>query len=110
MNAERLKNIAKKSGKLTAEEKKFINELCAELGVKFEPKSTKCSDCYKDAAVQCYNILSRQEPKEGAKYVLKQGVDVIFGSVRVNAATLTDELAEEILRRGFDRDFFEICK
>ena len=43
-------------------------------------------------------------------YVLRAGVDVYFGSTRVNAATLTDDLARAIIARGFDKSFFEKCE
>ena len=44
------------------------------------------------------------------RFILKPGVDVYFGNIRVNEATLTDELAERILERGFAADYFVKCE
>ena len=112
---EALRAIAQKNDKLTDVEKEFVKDICTEFGVKFEPKSTRCKSCYQDAALQCYNEATKRAAAEGVKdsersYVLRPGVDVYFGSVRVNAATLTDELAEKIIARGFDKKFFSKCK
>ena len=66
--------------------------------------------------MQCFSKVQEMEAKEGAgedprKYILKPGVDVYFGSIRVNETTLTDELAEYILARGFMRKYFlKICE
>lgn len=112
---EALRAIAQKKDKLTDVEKGIVQDLCVVLGIKFEPKSTRCKSCYQDAALQCYNEVMKIAAKEGEEdsersYVLRPGVDVFFGSVRVNAATLTDELAEKIIARGFDKKFFVKCK
>ena len=45
-------------------------------------------------------------PETAAKYLLKEGVNVIFGGVPVNAATLTDELGDWLCAHGFPRKFF----
>lgn len=118
---EALRIIAQKKDRLTDAEKGIVQDLCVVLGIKFEPKSTRCKSCYQDAALQCYNEVMKRADEyarfslEGEKdsersYVLRPGVDVFFGSVRVNAATLTDELAEKIIARGFDKKFFVKCK
>ena len=67
-------------------------------------------------AVELYNTIEAEEGEKNETtateraYILKPNVDVYFGSIRVNAATLTDELAERILARGFERKFFSKCK
>lgn len=115
---EALRAIAQKNDKLTDVEKEFVKDVCTEFGIKFEPKLTRCKSCYQDAALQCYNEATKRAAAEGEEsvidsersYVLRPGVDVFFGSVRVNSATLTDELAEKIIVRGFDKKFFLKCK
>lgn len=100
---------------LTAAQKRRVRAIAKSLGVEFEPKS-RCASCYHDAAMQCFTKVQEMEAKEGAgedprKYILKPGVDVYFGSIRVNETTLTDELAEYILARGFKRkNFVKICE
>ena len=86
---------------LTAAQKRRVRAIAKSLGVEFEPKS-RCASCYHDAAMQCFSKVQEMEAKEGAgedprKYILKPGVDVYFGSIRVNETTLTDELAEYVL-------------
>lgn len=116
MNAEKLKNIVAKvtrSQRLSPADKAYIKELCAELGVELKPKGSRCKSCYEDAALLCYKAVSERglvEEESAAAYVLKPWVDVFFRGVRVNAATLTDELAEWLIANGFDKDFFEKCK
>lgn len=72
-----------------------------------------CVKCWHDYAMHIWNKLQEQaEPAQAddaRKYILNKGVDVYFGNIRVNEATLTDELAERILARGFERKFFAKC-
>ena len=115
----RLQQIANKpASEFTADERNFVRECAKAFGVPFDPK-TRCKDCYKDAAVACYNAIkedtapaeAEQPAKESApRYVLRAGVDVYFGKIRVNAATISDELAEQIIGKGFDRKFFVKCE
>lgn len=109
---ERLAEIARNSArKLTKEDKEFVSLLCETLGV--EINKSRCSSCYIDAAIECYNILcnSDMEDDESERdYVLKDGVDVFFDGMRVNKATLTDEMARWIILAGFPRDFFSKAK
>ncbi len=115
----RLQQIANKpASEFTADDRNFVRECAKAFGIPFDPK-TRCKDCYKDAAVACYNITkedaahaeAEQPAKESApRYVLRAGVDVYFGKIRVNAATITDELAERIIAKGFDRKFFVKCE
>ena len=97
---------------MTAGDKALILEICDEQGIA-RPAKKNCRACWIETALVCYNALTQSAPKlpkNGQRYVLKSGVDVLFGSVRVNEATLTDELAEKLLARGFDRKFFDKCE
>lgn len=92
--------------KITAEQKQLVLDTCKELDIKVA--KTNCKSCIFDAAVQCYNALVKQQAangeestEPGVEYVLRDGVDVLFGGLRINAATLTDELARDIVERGF---------
>ena len=40
------------------------------------------------------------------KFELKKGVDVIFAGMRINDATLTDDLARKIIKLGFNKRYF----
>lgn len=109
----RLREIANKAARnLTADDRSFLLSVADELGIERVGKSG-CVKCWHDLAVRCYNKISENEQPENEdtrKYILKKGVDVYFGSIRVNEATLTDELAERILARGFERKFFAKCE
>ena len=112
---QRLQAIVDVQGKgLTADDKQFIAETAEELGVEFAPKS-RCKSCYFDAAILCLVELKKQgaqveTEKDERAYVLRPGLDVRFGDVRVNEYTLTDDLARELIARGFDKKFFVKCE
>lgn len=120
MQIEEVKNklneiVNSMSHKLTAEEKHFVRQCAKELGIEFEPKNTRCQSCYFDAAILCLKELRTREAiketeTDGRRFVLRPGVDVYFGNIRVNNETLTDELAERIINRGFERKFFIKCE
>lgn len=93
------------SSALNSEKKQLIISTAEELGVKIA--KTNCKDCLIDAAVQCYDKLKESEPEDNAEYILHDGVDLLFGGVRINAATLTDELARDIVARGFALKWFK---
>lgn len=113
----KLREIVNKSAQaLTAEDKEFLENLGAELGIQRGGKSG-CVKCWHDFAMQCWQGVTANEEEEtpksaqtACKYILKKGVDLIFGSIRVNEATLTDELAEKIIARGFEKKWFEKCE
>ena len=115
----RLQQIANKPAKeLTADDRDLVRECAKAFGIPLDPQ-TRCKDCYKDAAVACYNAIKEdtapaeaEKPaeKSAPRYVLRAGVDVYFGKIRVNAATISDELAEQIIAKGFDRKFFVKCE
>ena len=95
---------------LSKKDKTYIEELCTEYNVKL---NKKCSSCYNDAAIILIkkiteeNLPKKETATDNRKYILKSGVNVWFGSIRVNAVTLTDELAERIIARGFPTRYFE---
>ena len=96
---------------LSKKDKAYIEELCTDYDVKL---NRKCSSCYSDAILILIKKITEENlPKketattDNRKYILKSGVDVWFGSIRVNAVTLTDDLAERIIARGFPVRYFE---
>jgi len=96
----------------TAEEKEFLKSTATKLGLEFTVRKG-CRNCYTDLAVQIYNELLKAEPQQEAeaapaKYKLKPGVDVQIGypqGRRLNAATITDEWAEQLIARGLTKYF-----
>ena len=114
---EKLKEIYKKKtlskATFSKKDKAYIEGLCIDYDVKL---NKKCSSCYTDAIMILIKKITEENlPKtetatattDNRKYILKSGVDVWFGSIRVNAVTLTDELAEKIIARGFPVRYFE---
>ena len=98
---------------LSKKDKVYIEMLCATYYVKL---NKKCSSCYSDAILILIKKITEENlPKketetattDNRKYILKSGVDVWFGSIRVNAVTLTDDLAEKIIARGFPTRYFK---
>lgn len=108
---ERVERMAKDPKEITAEDRAFLREVAPQLGV--EIKNTRCKDCYADAAIlcvlKCREQLQPEEDEDGRQYVLKKGVDLYFGTIRVNEVTLTDELAERIISQGFEKKYFAKC-
>lgn len=95
---------------LSKNDKLYIEMLCTDYDVKL---NKKCSSCYNDAILILIkkiteeNLPKKETATDNRKYILKSGVDVWFGSIRVNAVTLTDELAKKIIARGFPTRYFE---
>lgn len=110
----RLEGIVKDPSTMSAEDRSFVREIAPEFGA--EIRNTRCKDCYADAAVLCLlearkRIAPERKPEEDErKYILKAGTDVYFGRVRVNEATITDELAARLIEQGFERKFFVKCE
>ena len=107
---EKLKELYR-SKSLSKKDKAYIEGLCSTYDVKL---NKKCSSCYSDAILILIKKITEENlPKtetattDNRKYILKSGVDVWFGSIRVNAVTLTDDLAERIIARGFPTRYFE---
>ena len=107
---EKLKELYRNKN-LSKKDKSYIEGLCSTYDVKL---NKKCSSCYSDAILILIKKITEENlPKketattDNRKYILKSGVDVWFGSIRVNAVTLTDELAEKIIAKGFPVRYFE---
>ena len=107
---EKLKEIYRNKS-LSKKDKAYIEGLCSTYDIKL---NKKCSSCYSDAILILIKKITEENlPKketattDNRKYILKSGVDVWFGSIRVNAVTLTDELAEKIIAKGFPARYFE---
>lgn len=105
---------------LTKAQIERVREIAGELGIG-TPLKQSCKSCWVDTAVLCYRALNDSNGTTAAdngtdntnerRYVLKSNVDLLFGGERINAATMTDELAERILARGFETKYFaKICK
>ena len=107
---EKLKELYRNKS-LSKKDKTYIEELCTAYDVHL---NKKCSSCYSDAILILIKKITEENlPKketatiDSRKYILKSGVDVWFGSIRVNAVTLTDELAQRIIARGFPTRYFD---
>lgn len=108
----KIRQIVNKAARtLTDEDKSFLLFAAEQANVQRSGKSG-CVKCWHDLAVRCYEALTAEDVQQddGRAYILKQGVDLIFCGIRINAATLTDELAEKIIARGFDTNYFAKCK
>lgn len=113
---EQLRAVVNKPAKqLTEEDRATVEAIAGELGVAFTGRKG-CKSCIHDWAIMCAKELEKapqeqeQEEKPKRKYKLKAGIDVFFGNIRVNELTLTDELAERLLARGFERKYIEVCE
>ena len=107
---EKLKELYRNKS-LSKKDKAYIEGLCTDYGIKL---NKKCSSCYSDAILILIKKITEENlPKketattDDRKYILKSGVDVWFGSIRVNEVTLTDELAQRIIARGFPTRYFD---
>ena len=100
---------------MSKDDRQFVKDLCDELNEQ-KPAKANCRACWLEVALNLYRSLNGSKDEEVAKnterkYILKSGVDLLFGNIRVNEATLTDEMAERILARGFERKYFaKICE
>lgn len=99
MNAKELAN----KETLTTREKRFLKYEAERLGIT-PVIYAGCENCYRDLAVQIY---AKEKEVADARFILNHGVDIIFGrnGVRVNAATLTDEIAERLIKAGYSHLF-----
>ena len=109
---EKLKELYRNKS-LSKKDKAYIEGLCTDYDVHL---NKKCSSCYSDAILILIKKITEENlPKketetattDDRKYILKSGVDVWFGSIRVNAVTLTDDLAQKIIARGFPTRYFD---
>lgn len=103
---ERIREIAGKDPRaLTDEDKKYIREMSDEMGIAFSPRK-RCANCYIDQAISIWREMAKQDTSEERKFLLVPGTDVLFRGQRVNDATLTDEVAAELLAKGFPKYLF----
>ena len=109
---EKLKELYRNKS-LSKKDKTYIEELCTDYDVKL---NKKCSSCYSDAILILIKKITEENlPKnetatattDSRKYILKSGGDIWFGSIRINEVTLTDDLAQRIIARGFPTRYFE---
>lgn len=105
----KLKEIAAKTAnQITNDDKAFIREYASQYGVELPKEKPNCKSCYVDAAVQIYKAIKDAEPKPtDRKYILRDGVDVIWRGIRINDASVTDELAEKWIAKGFPKVYFK---
>ena len=105
----KLKELFNKTN-LTLDDKQFIKDLSTQLNVKFVEREF-CSDCYKDQIMVLLKVLTQQKIDNGeitADYVLRPDIDVIYNGLRINNATLTNDIAEEFLRMGLRHWFMKV--
>lgn len=100
----KLKELAKKR-RFSNEEKLFLREKAAENYIKFTERAG-CQACFQDLAIEIYNKTRKKEPVK-SKYKLKEGVDVVIFATgeRINSATITEELAERLMKTGLKKYF-----
>ena len=101
---ERLRAIVELGAK-TAEEKQLIADLSIKYELPFDPKKG-CKNCYSDQAVLIYNKMKDEQPKPECSARLREDIDVIINGVRINNATLTDELVEKYRGKGLPEHWF----
>lgn len=94
---------------ITQDDKLYILALAQSLGVEKSGCKT-CPNYFRDLALLIYTNMAKKktQPKAGENWELKEGVDVIFGDVRVNAATIDNAKAEWLDKHGFPRKFWEV--
>ena len=119
--------VNKPATKLTKEDKAFLSNAASQAGVDATITNPNCGTCWHELALKIYDAIVEQAEQSGEqpqheetqkaepRYVLKKGVDVIFGKVgrvgvRVNALTLTDELGDKLIAAGFPKKYFEKCE
>ena len=95
-NIDRLKEIAI-SGKVAAEDKTWLGEMCAYYGID-KPTNLKCKNCWVDKAVELYARLVQPTTR------LKGSICV--NGVRYNAETVTDEEVAYLKSLGLKSRFF----
>lgn len=102
-----LKLILNKA-RFSEDDKSLIRDLSAELGLPFNPGGKGCRTCdkYKDQAILIYSKLPDTEDTE-AKYLLHDYVAYLWRGMEIYPAMMTDEIAADILKRGFPRKFFK---
>lgn len=103
--------VNKPASELTSDDKLFLQSAAEQVGVEVTGRAG-CKKCWHELAMQIAIKLKKkdQSDQSGSAFVLKDGVDLLFGGVRINAATITDDLARRIIARGFPTKYFERCE
>ena len=94
--------------KITEAQCDQLEVICKGLDIEFT-RLAACDSAWREAAMRAYNELTRQAAeKENSKklYILRGDVDVVWEEQIINAETLTDENATELLAAGFPEKFF----
>ena len=96
---------------LTEEDRAYIRNLCKEFHLAFEPRSTRCQNCYKDQIIIIMTELKKKNaPKTGGKWSMIEphGSDglIINGELFSNA-TLNDKMAKKLIAYGFEKYLYE---
>ena len=114
LTIEQLKAIAAKGGQLTKAEKRALLLTGEQFGLSV--KNTSCKQCWSDFAVEVARMMQAEEAEfyeglerapeteivpRGTKWGVRDGLDVVHLGKRVNAETITDELAEWLLQHRF---------
>jgi len=101
---EELRKIARKRT-ITEEEKKFVMDTSKELGIDWTPELA-CSNCYQDQAIVLLKHISdNAKSSHDNALKLKDGIDIRWRGVRVNSATITDEIKEGMLKDNLKHYF-----
>lgn len=96
---------------LTEEDRAFIRDLCKEFHLAFEPRNTRCQNCYKDQIIIIMaEIKKKNANKTGCKWSMIEphGSDglIINGELFSNA-TLNDKMAKKLIAYGLERFLYE---
>lgn len=101
---ERLRAICE-SGKVSAKDKQLITDLSMHYEIPFEP-GKGCANCWIDQAVILYNKMSKDENRRACSAMLRDDIDVMIDGVRINNATLTEELVKKYRGNGLPEHWF----
>ena len=110
---ERLKELKRlfEANTLNDEDKAFILSMCKEFHLLFEPRNTRCQNCYKDQIIIIMNeIKKKQKPKTGCKWSVVEphgSVGLIINGELVNNSTINNGLAKRVIAAGFGKYLYE---
>lgn len=95
---------------LTEEDRAYIRDLCKEFHLSFEPRDTRCKNCYKDQIIIIMTEIKKKEIKTDRKWSMIEphGSDglIINGELFSNA-TLNDKMAKKLIAYGFEKYLYE---
>ena len=97
-----LKSIVKYNN-VEKEEKPQLLEIAKSLDIPF--KETRCKNCWFDLAIKCFDKIMKEEKKKEkvvkGRWGVRENLDVVFRGIRINEMTINDELAEDLIKKGF---------